>query len=47
MTNKNLNASRGIICRLSSKLFGYFGWPTVVWLKDGSLLWSRWRVPAC
>ena len=37
MTNK-LNAEHGIVCRLSDERFGYFGWPTVARLDDGTLL---------
>lgn len=37
MTNK-LNAEHGIVCRLPSERFGYFGWPTVARLDDGTLL---------
>jgi len=34
---KRLNAKHGIICRLPGERFGYFGWPTVERLKDGTL----------
>jgi len=36
--NKKLNASHGIVCRLPGERFGYFGWPTVARLDDGTLI---------
>ena len=33
-----LNAEHGIICRLPGERFGYFGWPTVARLDDGTLV---------
>ena len=36
--SKKLNASHGIVCRLPGERFGYFGWPTVARLDDGTLM---------
>ncbi len=36
--DKHLSAEHGIICRLPDDPFGYFGWPTVVRLADGTVL---------
>jgi len=33
-----LKAQHGIICRLPGERFGYFGWPTVARLDDGTLM---------
>ena len=35
---RELNAEHGIVCRLPGERFGYFGWPTVARLDDGTLL---------
>ena len=35
---KKLSAQHGIVCRLAAERFGYFGWPTVARLDDGTLL---------
>jgi len=35
---KRLAARHGTVCRLEGEQFGYFGWPTVARLDDGSLV---------
>jgi len=35
---KNLNAEHGIVCRLPGERLGYFGWPTVARLDNGTLV---------
>lgn len=35
---QKLLAEHGIVCRLPGERFGYFGWPTVARLDDGTLL---------
>jgi len=35
---KRLTSEHGIICRLPGERFGYFGWPTVARMDDGTLL---------
>lgn len=35
---KTLDAKHGIICRLPGERFGYFGWPTVARMDDGTLV---------
>lgn len=35
---KNLASEHGIICRLPGERLGYFGWPTVARLNDGTLV---------
>jgi hypothetical protein len=37
MTQK-LNAEHGIVCRILNDKFGYFGWPSVTRLTDGTLI---------
>lgn len=37
-TTKQLNAQHGIICRLPEERLGYFGWPSVARLDDGTLV---------
>ncbi len=34
---KRLHAEHGIVCRLADDAFGYFGWPSVARLDDGTL----------
>ena len=34
---KKLDAEHGIVCRLPGERFGYFGWPTVARMDDGTL----------
>jgi hypothetical protein len=34
---KQLNAQHGIICRLPEERLGYFGWPSIARLEDGTL----------
>ena len=36
--DKRLTAEHGIVCRLAGERLGYFGWPTVARLPDGTLL---------
>jgi hypothetical protein len=36
--SNHLTAEHGVICRLPGERFGYFGWPTVARLEDGTLL---------
>ncbi len=36
--NKKLEATHGVICRLPGERFGYFGWPTVAQMEDGTLV---------
>lgn len=36
--SKQLTAHHGVVCRLAGERFGYFGWPTVARLADGTLL---------
>jgi sialidase-1 len=36
--NRKLSADHGIVCRLPEERFGYFGWPTVARMEDGTLL---------
>lgn len=38
MSKKLMKAKHGIICRLPGERFGYFGWPTVARLDDGTLV---------
>ena len=38
MTTKRCIATHGIVCRLPDEMFGYFGWPSVARLDDGTLL---------
>ncbi len=38
MTTKRCTASHGIVCRLPDEMFGYFGWPSVARLDDGTLM---------
>lgn len=35
---KQLSAEHGIVCRLRGEYFGYFGWPSVDRLDDGTLI---------
>jgi sialidase-1 len=35
---RDLNAEHGIVCRLPGERFGYFGWPTVARMEDGTLI---------
>jgi hypothetical protein len=35
---KELSAEHGVVCRLAGERFGYFGWPTVARLDDGTLV---------
>jgi hypothetical protein len=35
---KKLRAEHGVICRLPGERFGYFGWPTVARMDDGTLV---------
>jgi hypothetical protein len=37
-TMKRVEAEHGIICRRPGERFGYFGWPTVARLDDGTLI---------
>jgi len=37
MKEKQVEAKHGIVCRLPGERFGYFGWPTVARLDDGTL----------
>ncbi len=34
---KRLTAKHGVVCRLSGQRLGYFGWPTVTRMEDGTL----------
>jgi sialidase-1 len=36
--SKRLTAQHGIICRLPNERFGYFGWPSIARLDDGTLI---------
>jgi hypothetical protein len=36
--NKKLNAEHGVVCRMPGESLGYFGWPTVARLPDGTLM---------
>jgi sialidase-1 len=36
--NKKLDSTHGIICRMPNDRFGYFGWPTVARLDNGTLM---------
>lgn len=36
--HQTLSAEHGIVCRLPGERFGYFGWPTVARLEDGTLM---------
>lgn len=38
MTKKIEGAKHGVICRLHEERFGYFGWPTVARMSDGTLV---------
>lgn len=38
MAEKRLSATHGIICRLPGERLGYFGWPTVARMDDGTLV---------
>ena len=38
MTAKHLSAEHGIVCQLPGDDFGYFGWPTVERLDNGTML---------
>ncbi len=33
-----LHAEHGVVCRLEGERFGYFGWPTVARMEDGTLV---------
>ena len=33
-----LMAEQGVVCRLQNEKLGYFGWPTVARLEDGTLI---------
>lgn len=35
---KRINAQHGILCRLPGERFGYFGWPSVARMDDGTLV---------
>lgn len=35
--SKSVNAAHGIVCRLPGEKFGYFGWPSVARMDDGTL----------
>ena len=35
---KQLQREHGVVCRLAGERFGYFGWPTVARLDDGTLM---------
>ncbi|MCX6991974.1 MAG: sialidase family protein [Kiritimatiellaeota bacterium] len=35
---KKLDAEHGIVCRLPNERFGYFGWPSVARMDDGTLV---------
>ena len=35
---KHLPAQHGIVCRLPGERLGFFGWPTLVRLDDGTLM---------
>ncbi len=37
-TARTLEAEQGVVCRLPGERFGYFGWPTVARMDDGTLL---------
>ncbi len=37
-TTRKLSAEHGTICRLPGERYGYFGWPSVVRLDDGTLV---------
>lgn len=37
---KRLKAEHGIVCRLTGEKFGYFGWPSVTRMDDGTLVVS-------
>jgi len=34
---KRLDAEHGVVCRVPGERLGYFGWPTVARLDDGTL----------
>ncbi len=36
--SKHLVAEHGVVCRLANERLGYFGWPTVARLDDGTLM---------
>ena len=36
--SKSVISEHGIVCRIPGEKFGYFGWPTVARLKDGTLV---------
>lgn len=38
MSDKRARAEHGVICRLPAEKFGYFGWPTVARMDDGTLV---------
>ncbi len=38
MQTKQLAAEHGVVCRLAGEKLGYFGWPTVARLDDGTLI---------
>jgi len=35
---KNIDAEHGVVCRLPGERLGYFGWPTVARMGDGTLV---------
>jgi hypothetical protein len=35
--DRPLQARHGVVCRLPGARFGYFGWPTVARMEDGTL----------
>ncbi len=38
MASRKLSAEHGVVCRLKDSDMGYFGWPTVERLEDGTLI---------
>jgi len=38
MSEKRIRAEHGIVCRVAGERFGYFGWPTVARLDNGTLV---------
>jgi hypothetical protein len=36
--NKKVEGEHGVVCRLPGERFGYFGWPTIARMEDGTLV---------
>ena len=39
-TTQKVEATHGVVCSLPNDAFGYFGWPTLARLDDGTLVAS-------